>query len=121
MKSLVYVCALDTSDPQAMLYIGDCHLAAGDSEAACVAYQAAVDWAGDQAQWQDEKQTRPGHTGQPQGWRVVTMADGIRADSTAASQSANKVPLDGTENAKEVVGRGFADANSVSHQGAPIC
>ncbi|GAA4648419.1 hypothetical protein GCM10023116_06880 [Kistimonas scapharcae] len=45
------------------------------------------------------------------------MADGIRIDSTAASQSANNVPLDGTENAKEVVGRGFTDTNSVSHQG----
>ncbi|WP_211826479.1 SycD/LcrH family type III secretion system chaperone [Kistimonas asteriae] len=55
-----YVCAIDTTDPQAMLYIGDCHLAAGDSEAACVAYQAAVDWAGDQAQWQDEKQRAQG-------------------------------------------------------------
>ncbi len=45
------------------------------------------------------------------------MADGIRIDSTAASQSANNVPLDGTENTKDVVGRGFADTNSVSHQG----
>ncbi|MCK5893907.1 MAG: SycD/LcrH family type III secretion system chaperone [Endozoicomonadaceae bacterium] len=47
-------CALDTSDPQAVMYIGDCLLAAGDVEAAALAYEAAIEWAEDGDEWQDE-------------------------------------------------------------------
>lgn len=51
-----YLCALDTSDPQGMLYIGDCHLADDEPGAARIAYQAAVEWAGDQEEWKAEKE-----------------------------------------------------------------
>ena len=45
------------------------------------------------------------------------MGDGFRIDSGASSQPTNGVPLEGVDASKEVVGRGFADSNSVSHQG----
>lgn len=54
IQVLGYACALDTSDPQPVMYIGDCLLAAGDTDAAGLAYEAAIDWADDEVQWKNE-------------------------------------------------------------------
>lgn len=51
-----FAAAMDTDDPRAMLYIGDCHLAMGDDEAAKIAYQTSADWAGSQEEFAEEKQ-----------------------------------------------------------------
>ena len=50
-----FASALDTDDPRAMLYIGDCHMAMGKPAAAKLAYETAVKWAGDQAEFKDEQ------------------------------------------------------------------
>ncbi len=50
-----FASALDTDDPRAMLYIGDCQMAMGKPAAAKVAYETAVKWAGDQAEYKDEQ------------------------------------------------------------------
>ena len=50
-----FASALDTDDPRAMLYIGDCHLACGRAKAARLAYRTAVQWAGDQEEFKAEK------------------------------------------------------------------
>ncbi len=52
-----FASALDTDDPRAMLYIGDCHMAMGKPAAAKVAYETAADWAGGQEEFKSE-QTR---------------------------------------------------------------
>ena len=49
-----FASALDTDDPRAMLYIGDCHMAMGKPAAAKVAYETAAEWAGDQEEYREE-------------------------------------------------------------------
>ena len=50
-----FASALDTDDPRAMLYIGDCHMAMGKPSAAKVAYETAAEWAGDQEEYKEEQ------------------------------------------------------------------
>lgn len=50
-----FASALDTDDPRAMLYIGDCNMALGKPAAAKIAFETAVKWAGDQPEFKDEQ------------------------------------------------------------------
>ena len=50
-----FASALDTDDPRAMLYIGDCHMAMGKPAAAKIAYETAAEWAGSQEEFKDEQ------------------------------------------------------------------
>ena len=50
-----FASALDTDDPRAMLYIGDCQIALGKPAAAKVAYETAAQWAADQLEYKDEQ------------------------------------------------------------------
>ena len=62
-----FASALDTDDPRAMLYIGDCNMALGKPAAAKFAFETSVKWASDQPEFKDEQ---------------------LRAENTAASASA---------------------------------
>ena len=42
---------LDSDDPRAMMYIGDCHMAKGDKEKAQISYETCIEWAGDSAEY----------------------------------------------------------------------
>ena len=47
---------LDSDDPRPMLYIGDCRLAMGSKNEAKIAYEAALEWAGDKEEFAEDKE-----------------------------------------------------------------
>lgn len=55
IEFLGFAASMNTDDPRAILYIGDCHLAMGNDESAKIAYKTAVEWAGDQEEFTGEK------------------------------------------------------------------
>jgi len=51
-----FATVLDSEDPRPMVYLGDCHLALGDDEKAKNSYSTAVEWAGNNPEYVQEKQ-----------------------------------------------------------------
>ncbi|MDP0561005.1 MAG: SycD/LcrH family type III secretion system chaperone [Candidatus Endonucleobacter sp. (ex Gigantidas childressi)] len=51
---------LDSDDPRPLVYIGDCHLALGDDEKAKHSYSTAIEWAGNNPEYLQEKQRAEG-------------------------------------------------------------
>ena len=47
---------LDSDDPKPMLYIGDCHLAMGGNDEARQAYETAIEWAGENEDFIEDKE-----------------------------------------------------------------
>lgn len=47
---------LDSDDPRPMLYIGDCHLAMSNKDEARTAYETAIEWAGDKAEFEEDRE-----------------------------------------------------------------
>ena len=64
-----FAASMDTSDPRAILYIADCQLAMGNIKGAEVGYQAAIEWAGSQEEYLEEKQ------------RAQNMLDSLRSET----------------------------------------
>lgn len=56
IEIFTFATVLDADDPKPMLYIGDCHLAMGDNEKAKMSYETAIEWAGNTAAFEEEKQ-----------------------------------------------------------------
>ena len=56
IEIFTFATVLDEHDPRPMIYIGDCHLAMGDKEKARMSYEAAIEWAADTSDYEEEKQ-----------------------------------------------------------------
>lgn len=60
IEIFTFATVLDADDPRPMIYIGDCHLAKGDKEKARMSYETALEWAGDNSEYTEEKQRAEG-------------------------------------------------------------
>ncbi|PJE79760.1 Chaperone protein IpgC [invertebrate metagenome] len=56
LEIFAFAVMLDGSDPGAMIYMGDCHLALGDQPMAIQSYEMAMDCAGDNPKYASDKQ-----------------------------------------------------------------
>ena len=56
LEIFTFATVLDSEDPRPMVYLGDCHLALGDKEKARHSYETAIEWAGDNSEYSQEKQ-----------------------------------------------------------------
>ena len=55
IEIFTYAAVLDGDDPRAMMYIGDCHMGQGDKEKARQSYEMAIEWAGESAEYAEDK------------------------------------------------------------------
>ncbi len=56
LEIFTFATVLDADDPRPMVYIGDCYLAIDNKEKARHSYETAIEWAGNNSEYAQEKQ-----------------------------------------------------------------